>query len=104
MGTYRVAALAVVVKIDGGERYLYEGALVDGDKVDEKSLAHLLDIGFVEKVEDESAEVGDESAEKPVDKMNVAELNAYAAANSIDLGTATKKAEILGAIAAATTA
>lgn len=37
-------------------------------------------------------------AEKEVDEMTVDELKAYAAENNIDLGEATKKADILAAI------
>lgn len=36
--------------------------------------------------------------EKPLDKMTVDELKQYAADNGIDLGDATKKADILAAI------
>lgn len=39
-----------------------------------------------------------EEAETNVDEMTVDELKAYAAANNIDLGEATKKADILAAI------
>ena len=42
----------------------------------------------------------DTSAEKPVDMMTVAELRAYAEGKGIDLGTATKKEDILAAIKA----
>ena len=48
---------------------------------------------YVEAIEDEEV--------KPLDKMNVEELKAYAAENDIDLGEAKKKAEILEAIHAA---
>lgn len=37
-------------------------------------------------------------AVEAVEEMTVAELKAYAAANNIDLGEATKKADILAAI------
>ncbi|MFD1954294.1 hypothetical protein ACFSL6_08920 [Paenibacillus thailandensis] len=39
-----------------------------------------------------------EEADKPVGEMTVTELKAYAKANSIDLGEATKKDEILAKI------
>ena len=51
----------------------------------------------------EANEAAKEEAEKEADavaveEMTVAELKAYAAANNIDLGEATKKADILAAI------
>ena len=51
----------------------------------------------------EANEAAKEEAEKEanavaVEEMTVAELKAYAAANNIDLGEATKKADILAAI------
>lgn len=42
-----------------------------------------------------------EKAEKPLEKRTVPELKKYAEDNSIDLGEATTKADILAAIAAA---
>lgn len=45
-----------------------------------------------------------EADDANLDAMTVDELKAFAAANSIDLGTATKKADILSAIEAALTA
>ena len=39
-----------------------------------------------------------DAVEKPVSKMNLDELKAYAAENNIDLGEATKKADILKVI------
>ncbi|OAB46549.1 hypothetical protein [Paenibacillus antarcticus] len=43
----------------------------------------------------------EESQEKPLDKMSVAELKENAAENEIDLGDATKKPEIIALILAA---
>lgn len=42
--------------------------------------------------------VEEKAAVEAVEEMTVAELKAYAAANNIDLGEATKKADILAAI------
>ncbi|PSK96694.1 hypothetical protein CLV30_12576 [Haloactinopolyspora alba] len=42
------------------------------------------------------------TGEKPLDKLKVPELRAYAADQGIDLGDASKKADILAAIEAAT--
>lgn len=39
-----------------------------------------------------------DAVEKSIDKMNLDELKAYAAENNIDLGEATKKADILKVI------
>lgn len=46
-------------------------------------------------------EVVDGSSDKPLDKRTKAELEAYAAEHSIDLGDASKKADVLAVIAAA---
>lgn len=46
-------------------------------------------------------EVDEPAAEKPLEKRTVDELRKYAADNQIDLGEASKKDEILAAIAAA---
>lgn len=60
-----------------------------------------------EQVAKEVAEKADREAEeklqkeKPIDKMTVSELKAYAETNKIDLGDATKKDDILAAIQAA---
>lgn len=56
-----------------------------------------------ENQEDPAAEgEKEENTEPPaLEEMTVAELKAYAAENSIDLGTATKKADIIAAINAA---
>lgn len=62
---------------------------------DAKVAARLRDVEGVEEVAD------DEPAEKPLEKRTAAELKKYAADNSIDLGEATKKEDILAAIAAA---
>lgn len=43
---------------------------------------------------------GPDSGEKPVERMNVEQLKAYAAEHDIALGDATKKAEILAAVVA----
>lgn len=42
--------------------------------------------------------VEEKAAVEAVEEMTVAELKAYAAANNIDLGEATKKADILAAV------
>lgn len=46
----------------------------------------------------EASEVVEEAAANPIDKMTVEELKAYAAEKGIDLGDATKKADIRAAI------
>lgn len=44
---------------------------------------------------------GEDASEQPLDKMTVTELKAFAATRDIDLGDASKKADILKAIGAA---
>ena len=48
-----------------------------------------------EKLKGMGYEVTGEADAKPIDDMKVDELKAYAAENNIDLGEATKKADIL---------
>lgn len=77
-------------------------------EVDHETGTHLVQFpGWRHATEEEAAawhaEHGDaEGAEKPADlsKLKVAELVAHAAANRIDLGGATKKADVLAALAA----
>lgn len=53
-----------------------------------------------EQVQEQAQEQAQEQVQEQVnfEEMTVAELKAYAAANNIDLGEATKKADILAAI------
>lgn len=62
----------------------------------------LVDGGYgVYADEPRAARQAPKQAEKPIEKRNVAELQAYAAEHQIDLGTATVKADILAVIVAA---
>lgn len=58
------------------------------------------DAAVAEKLKGMGYEVTGEAdaVEKSIDKMNLDELKAYAAENNIDLGEATKKADILKVI------
>lgn len=94
---YIVKAAAVKVRIgDRGDvgvaRIIRRGGIVPAE-VSEDQVKHLVRKGFIEKMT--SAEP------RPVDKMTVEELKAYASKRSIDLGEATKKDEILAAVQAA---
>lgn len=53
------------------------------------------DEAVAEKLKDMGYEVTGEADAKPIEDMKVDELKAYAAENNIDLGEATKKADIL---------
>ncbi len=63
--------------------------------------------GFQRRRRELAAKLADEEATKKtteiktIDEMTVAELKQYAAENGIDLGTATKKSDILATIQAA---
>lgn len=63
------------------------------------------DEGFTQDDVDAKVKTGEwvevEPAEKPLEKRSVADLKAYADENGIDLGEATKKADVLAAILAA---
>ena len=97
MVTYLANAACVKVPVgpaDGhrAARIITRGAVIP-DGVEESKLKELLKLGLI--VEQKN------SADKPLNKRTVDELKAYAAENSIDLGDATKRDEILAAIAAA---
>lgn len=53
------------------------------------------DEAVAEKLKGMGYEVTGEADAKPIEEMKVDELKAYAAENNIDLGEATKKADIL---------
>lgn len=83
---------AFSVTFDSHHMAIAEGQLLGGE------LARFLaDTGTPVTVLDDGAEL---DVDKPVGKMNVKELKAHAEANSIALGDASKKPEILAAIEA----
>jgi hypothetical protein len=93
---YSVIVPLVIAK-DESDRdvYIYEGFAVPGNVTDE-SVKRLLKEKFIAKVEapvDDSIPEGD-----PTDKWTVAQLNGYAARESIDLGDAKTKPELLAAV------
>lgn len=91
-----VGAVAVIPTKDGSERYMYRGAIVSDDAFTGEGLEHVLSVGLIAEVAVEAAfPEGD-----PSETWKVDELKAYAESKSIDLGDASKKADILAAIAA----
>lgn len=102
-GTYKViGGVAVVRLLDGSERYLYKNARFDAAGADAASVEHLTSVGLIEPVpvapsEDESAfPEGD-----PSEEWSGKQLDAYAAAKGIELGSAKTKAEKVAALVAA---
>ena len=103
--SYIVTAPTIVVKIGDELRYLEQGAKVP-TQADDDSVKHLLSVGLIEKVADVApAKPADPAPPAPpadpIDAMKVDELKAYAAEKGFDLGGATKKADMIAAIAAA---
>lgn len=99
----RVIGAAVVLRTeDGGERYLYQDAVVSAAGFKDESVSRAIDNGLVEEVDAPAGSSSDTAADdKPTDKWTNEKIVAYAAEHSIDLGEATTKKELLAAIAAA---
>lgn len=96
---------AVVVAADGARLYLDEGATVPAG-ADQDRLDHLISVGLVGEASDaviEAEEVSEEAeaaaaAGDGLDTLKLAELQEYASSNSIPLGAARTKAEVIAAI------
>lgn len=92
---YIVTGPAVVLPVDdGGERYLYKGAVV-GAGFTEAGIKHALGLKLVEKVKSDEVEIPDGD---PSEKWTAAQLKAYAVKNTVDLGEAKNKDEILAVL------
>lgn len=97
-----VGGVAVIRLEDGAERYLYRGAIVSPDGFDKKSIEHHVSIGLVEEIDlpdDESGSAVPEGV--PTEDWTGKELDAFAAANGIDISKAKNKAEKVAALTAA---
>jgi hypothetical protein len=84
---------AFSVTFDSHHMSIAEGQVLEGELA-----RYLADTGTPVTVLDDGAEL---EVDKPVEKMTAKELKAYAEANHIDLGGASKKADILAVITAA---
>lgn len=107
-GRYKVTAAAVVLPTkDGSERYLYRGAPILGEAFTEDGIKHAVSVGLITEVE-EPAEKAPETVEIPVGEPSEdwtgKQLDAYAAAKGIELGSGKNKAEKIAAITAAVAA
>ena len=102
---YTVSGPVAVVKVGEELRYLDHGAAVP-EQADAESVEHLLAVGLIGKTE---AVVQDAPADEPqgepageesvdLDALDLDELRTYAAENGIDIGDATRKADIRAAI------
>lgn len=110
MSSYRVTAAAVVVKVSDQRRqvYVYRGATLP-TTLAEGEAERLIKRGMIAEAapptpvaEPEVAPVeGGDGDVLDLDAMTVADLVEYAAASEIDLGGATRKADILATIQAA---
>ena len=115
MAKYRVKGAVAVVKLsDGGERYVSHGTFLPAD-ADKDHLNHLVQVGLVEPVDvkvsavvvDGGTEVTPDADQPPAedgqadfDGLNLDELRGYAAEHGIDLGGATRKADIIAVLQA----
>lgn len=100
--TWIASAVLVIAHTPAGDRYAYAGQPLSDD-VDETELTRLAEAGLIVRVADPTP--GDEPSWAPepaepvdLDAMTVAELIEYAAVADIDLGGATRKADIIAAI------
>ena len=97
---YTVIGPVAVVKVGEELRYLDHGVVVP-EQADAESVEHLLAIGLIgttEAVEPDTPT--DEPQGKPAgeESVDLDELRTYAAENGIDIGDATRKADIRAAI------
>lgn len=96
---HKVAAAAVVVNVEGQERYLYRGAVLP-EGVSKADVRRLLNNGMLSEVEvpDGTPAPTSDPTEipegDPTDKWTVPQLKAYAEKHGIDLKGATKRAEV----------
>lgn len=90
MATHTVTAALVVAHVSGRVQHFYHGDVLPPN-VDEESLENLKSLGFVEE----------QKSDDPDTTWTVPDLKAFAVEHEIDLGDATKKADILAALAAA---
>ena len=90
-----ISALVIAKDSEGHDVYVYQGqpipASISGDEI-----ARLLDGGYIASIgEDEEPEFPEGT---PDDSWTVKQMRAYAAHNSIDLGSATSKPDVLAAV------
>ena len=102
----RVTAAAVRVRVGNTDVLVERGGLLPA-QVDADTVKRLMAKGMVKQFDppepepEAKAEVGLDAGDTPVARMTVDELREYAAEHDIDLGDATRKDDILAAIAAA---
>lgn len=96
---HKVTAAAVVVNVEGQERYLYRGAVLP-EGVAKADLRRLLNNGLLAEVvvpAGTSAPKSDPDVipdGDPTEKWTTAQLTAYAEKHGIDLDGATRKADV----------
>ena len=95
MAAYRVKAGAVVAVIGGSDRYLERGVVLPESV---ENIDHLKAVGLVEEVAPPETGEPAPGGAVDLDALNLDELRAYAAENGIDIGDATRKADIRAAI------
>lgn len=110
---YRVSGEYAYVTVGepggNGVVHLQSRGSIIGEGVDQAVIDHLVSVGLVEQFDDEAPE--EDAQDAPVEgydegvtlaDLDLGGLRAYAADHGIDLAGATKKADILAAIQAAT--
>ena len=102
----RVTAAAVRVRVGNTDVLVERGGLLPA-QVDADTVKRLMAKGMVKQFDppepepEAKAEPDLDAGDTPVARMTVGELREYAAEHDIDLGDATRKDDILAAIAAA---
>ena len=100
---HKVTAAAVVVNVQGQERYLYRGAVLP-EGVAKADMRRLLNAGLLAEVEVPAGTPAPKSdptdipAGEPSEKWTVAQLTAYAEKHGIDLDGATKKTDVVAKV------
>lgn len=105
-------AAAVLKTVDGGERYVYRGAVLDPAAFESDSVKHAIKAGLVERVEVEEQPAGTDTGSgsgssdvaipegDPVEAWTVPQVDAFAKREGID-GINGSKPEKIAALAAA---
>ena len=102
----RVIAAAVRVRVGNTDVLVERGGLLPA-QVDADTVKRLMAKDMVKQFDppepepEAKAEVEPDTGDTPVARMTVGELREYAAEHDIDMGDATRKDDILAAIAAA---
>lgn len=94
----RLIQIVAVAVVAGAVRYAAEGPISVRDDDEAQRLVDLELAQFADEDEDEDEEGDDNSEGETLEDMSVPDLKKLAVDEGVDLGTATKKADIIAAI------